>query len=1141
MRLRKIGCLMLAIAMVLVMIPLPANAAAEPAELQDLQLIYDVAVSEATVGSDSNTFPGDDSYTGGLKQVILTVKLLNLSETPFKLYQLKPAIEYDASILYPSEVEGDYINETPGGNEVEIGDDISVAGKALLGIHAVFQTNLLYSADGGRIKIAPEIEFTGNPGTRPIAGSELNGRADQYIEKVNDVSSNLIVPASNDATLTKEIPVCKISFMLKNGESLKSDTFSIGSPTQVYQYQNGGGEYWQDSAIKNIKFTGDMPLPSDTTAPTLSGVSVSGATHNSATLKLTSDEAGTAYYKVVKTSDATVAPTAEALKSSGTNGGAVTANAEATISLTGLEASTAYTVYVTVFDDAGNGATVETKTVTTTAAPAQKCTITWSANGGTPAPSTSEVNQGVAIGTLPSPTKTGYELDGWYTGSGADGAWGTKISADTLAPSEATVTYYAKWTPATLTFNTQPSGVTGTVGKAITATAALTLNGDATGDLVAFALNLPAGSTLPNGLSFATDTGVFSGTPTATCEITGATITATGNNGGTVTSDPFNITISDKEFSPALTIGTQPQDAEETVGESVEFTVGNLAEDNPGAATVTSGVTYQWEVKIGDAAWTPIEGATAAAYSINAVTLAMNGNQYHCVLTYTKDEDHLAKTTTSADATLTVKKPALTGTVSIDGTAKVGEELTANTESLDATKGDLGVLTYQWQSSSNGSDYTNIDKATNSTYTPSAEDKGKTLKVVVSAANYDGTLTSAATSAVVAGTPVIDQFAVRAGNKKLTLSWELDAKGSTLTGYELTINEVLSTDGITISNMADLATIAYDDDNTKTATATIKTDATTVEIGGLKNGTKYTVTLTAQSSDAGNSATVTKDATPKMPSDDDGMGGPVVSIYTVTYDAGEHGTVTQKTERVVSGNFPNGVEVTANAGFVFKGWSTDGKTVIDLKGYKVSEDVTLIAVYGIEGLAFDKELVESYISGYPDGTFGPEISMTRAEVAAVMARTLTVKMDSEKTYSLNYSDTDPNAWYASYVGFLSELGVLSGYPDGTFRPDAQISREEFVTMVIKVDGLVNGATSFPDVPETNALKEYILASAEKGYVTGYPDGTFAPMKSLTRAEAVTIMNKVLERAKTDGEMKFTDVEAEHWAYDDIITASTNRA
>ncbi|MDO4269478.1 MAG: S-layer homology domain-containing protein [Eubacteriales bacterium] len=274
-----------------------------------------------------------------------------------------------------------------------------------------------------------------------------------------------------------------------------------------------------------------------------------------------------------------------------------------------------------------------------------------------------------------------------------------------------------------------------------------------------------------------------------------------------------------------------------------------------------------------------------------------------------------------------------------------------------------------------------------------------------------------------------------------------------------------------------------------------------------------------------------------------GGGGGGTAAYKVTFNAGENGKITKGGASVyVNSGAKLAADkvpvVTANDGYKFLGWSLDGKTVVDPTADKVTKALAYTALYE-RGAGFDKTLTGSYINGYSDGTFRPAMSATRGEVAAMIARIMSEQADLNAPYTGIYSDVNPGDWYAPYIAFLSEKNVIEGYKDGTFRPDQQITRAEFVTMVMRIDGVTESQqAAFSDIAGHWAAN-YISAATAKGYLGGYPDGTFRPNHAINRAEAVTILNAVLgwsDKAAV-GEMKFSDVPQGNWAYDHIRKAS----
>ena len=155
----------------------------------------------------------------------------------------------------------------------------------------------------------------------------------------------------------------------------------------------------------------------------------------------------------------------------------------------------------------------------------------------------------------------------------------------------------------------------------------------------------------------------------------------------------------------------------------------------------------------------------------------------------------------------------------------------------------------------------------------------------------------------------------------------------------------------------------------------------------------------------------------------------------------------------------------------------------------------------------------AYITGYSDGTVRPMNDITRAEVATIFFRLLTdeVREDYWATTS-GYSDVSAGDWYNNAVSTLSNMGVIGGYPNGTFGPNDTISRAEFVAIATRFfDYTAQYRGTFSDVSSTAWYADYVQAGVELGLVGGYPDGTFDPNGAITRAEACAIVNRVLGR------------------------------
>ena len=154
----------------------------------------------------------------------------------------------------------------------------------------------------------------------------------------------------------------------------------------------------------------------------------------------------------------------------------------------------------------------------------------------------------------------------------------------------------------------------------------------------------------------------------------------------------------------------------------------------------------------------------------------------------------------------------------------------------------------------------------------------------------------------------------------------------------------------------------------------------------------------------------------------------------------------------------------------------------------------------------------AYVVGYPDGMVYPQKNITRAEVATIFFRLLKDETrEANMTKSNGYNDMKDGAWYTCAVSTLSKMGIIKGYEDGSFKPDASISRAEFAAIAARFDpdGDKTPAT-FSDV-SSHWAKDEISIAANHGWIKGYEDGSFKPDQKITRAETMTLVNRVLKR------------------------------
>ena len=280
-------------------------------------------------------------------------------------------------------------------------------------------------------------------------------------------------------------------------------------------------------------------------------------------------------------------------------------------------------------------------------------------------------------------------------------------------------------------------------------------------------------------------------------------------------------------------------------------------------------------------------------------------------------------------------------------------------------------------------------------------------------------------------------------------------------------------------------------------------------------------------------------------------------MYTLTYDVtGDlpEGYTAPAKQTLVNGSSYTVADVPAsvsgtkdgvNGTFSFNGWKKDDGTVLTGE-QKLTADLTLHGVWtftkkssGGGGGGGHKPTVTipddvptglngndhyAYIVGYPDSTVRPQNGITRAEVATIFFRLLTDETrNANSTKSNSYSDVAAGAWYNHAVSTLSAMGIVKGDSQGKFNPNAPITRAEFAAIAARFDDKANTtAVDFSDIA-SHWAKDEISAAANNGWINGYTDGTFRPNNKITRAEAMTLVNRVLKRLPETAEDLHNDM------------------
>lgn len=239
-------------------------------------------------------------------------------------------------------------------------------------------------------------------------------------------------------------------------------------------------------------------------------------------------------------------------------------------------------------------------------------------------------------------------------------------------------------------------------------------------------------------------------------------------------------------------------------------------------------------------------------------------------------------------------------------------------------------------------------------------------------------------------------------------------------------------------------------------------------------------------------------------------------------------------------------QTTSQSRYTFSGWRIDGTGDIVTSLENLRQDVKLVGVWSYRsgggssgggggrkptvdipddvptGLNGDDHF--AYIVGYPDGNVKPGSSITRAEVATIFFRLLTEDVrTANSTQANSLSDVSRGQWFNHAISTLSSMGIVKGNPDGTFDPDAPITRAEFAAIAARFDDKNTNTTSnFSDIA-SHWAKDEIGVAANKGWINGYPDSTFRPDQYITRAEAMTLVNRVLNRLPEKSEDLLDDM------------------
>lgn len=283
--------------------------------------------------------------------------------------------------------------------------------------------------------------------------------------------------------------------------------------------------------------------------------------------------------------------------------------------------------------------------------------------------------------------------------------------------------------------------------------------------------------------------------------------------------------------------------------------------------------------------------------------------------------------------------------------------------------------------------------------------------------------------------------------------------------------------------------------------------------------------------------------------------------YLVSYDlnGGERAENEEYEEEIVAEGTPIALKAAPSKdGYVFAGWSDGDTTYKAGDAVTVEHAMTFTAQWKLEGeeiiagmtglltvagLGTDDHI--AYVYGYPDGTVRPNGTITRAEVTTIFYRLLTsARRDEIFTSENSFRDVNSSMWYNKATSSMAAGGYIQGYADGTFGANKPITRAEFVCLAARFATKTTGFASYTDVDNGHWAARSIAICASNGWVQGYEDGTFRPDQPITRAEAMTIINRMLGRGVSKGyvckgAVRYTDNDPGSWYYFEVLEATND--
>ncbi len=264
-----------------------------------------------------------------------------------------------------------------------------------------------------------------------------------------------------------------------------------------------------------------------------------------------------------------------------------------------------------------------------------------------------------------------------------------------------------------------------------------------------------------------------------------------------------------------------------------------------------------------------------------------------------------------------------------------------------------------------------------------------------------------------------------------------------------------------------------------------------------------------------------------------------------------------KVMRTVKGREPFTIDISEiipeeKEGFEFEGWYLDKElTKKASDSITITKDTELYAKWKVKsgpGPVLNMDDHFAYIIGYPDGTVKPLNNIDREEVATIFFRLLTEEAGEALNREIApYSDVEATKWSSTAIATLSNGNYITGYEDGTFKPDQSITRAEFATIAARFSGDTNGGGVELNDIAGHWAENYIKVCTANGWIVGYEDGSFKPDQPITRAEAMAIVNRMLNRAIDAESIKavaddiyyFVDNNVSDWSYYAVLEATNS--